>query len=178
MKNPQRNESIHSSALRRQHALVHVSVIMHTLPEYRGTYIYFFFFGGGGGYVLSGHGSQQQISVKTEGYLFSEGYLFAGIDGTLLATKIKTQRKFVKQYLCKLPVIFFLPRHSAQFLLEKEQLQYQCVESFTDILAGFTFEFKRRKFYTTTCHGDGWNPVSWFKKASKKINKGKRKKQV
>ena len=35
-------------------------------------------FGGGGGYVLSGHCNQQDISVKTEGYLFSEGYLFTG----------------------------------------------------------------------------------------------------
>ena len=32
-----------------------------------------------GGYVLSGHCSQQQISVKNERYLFSEGYLFTGV---------------------------------------------------------------------------------------------------
>ena len=38
------------------------------LPGYRGTYIW--------GYVLSGHCGRQQISVKNEGYLFSEGYLF------------------------------------------------------------------------------------------------------
>ena len=35
-----------------------------------------------GGYVLSGHCNQQQISVKTEGYLFSEGYLFTGFYGS------------------------------------------------------------------------------------------------
>ena len=34
-----------------------------------------------GGYVLSGHCSGQQISVKNEGYLFSEGYLFTGFYG-------------------------------------------------------------------------------------------------
>ena len=37
--------------------------------------------GGGGGYVLSGHCNRQQISVKTEGYLISEGYLFTGFYG-------------------------------------------------------------------------------------------------
>ena len=36
-----------------------------------------------GGYVLSGHCSRQQLSVKKiEGYLFSEGYLFTGVYGT------------------------------------------------------------------------------------------------
>ena len=35
-----------------------------------------------GGYVLLGHCNQQQISVKTEGYLFSEGYLFTGFYGS------------------------------------------------------------------------------------------------
>ena len=60
------------------HAVVHVSAVMHILPGYRGTYIG----GGGGGYVLSGHCSRQQISVKTEGYLFSEGYLFTGFYGS------------------------------------------------------------------------------------------------
>ena len=37
-----------------------------------------------GGYVLSGHCNQQQISVKTEGYLFSEGYLFTGFYGIIV----------------------------------------------------------------------------------------------
>ena len=32
-----------------------------------------------GYHVLSGHFSRQQISVKNEGYLFSEGYLFTGL---------------------------------------------------------------------------------------------------
>ena len=56
---------------RTQHAVVHVSAIMHILPGYRGTYIR----GGGGGYVLSGHCNRQQISVKTEGVLIFGGVL-------------------------------------------------------------------------------------------------------
>ena len=36
---------------------------------------------GGGGYVLSGHCSRQQISVKLKGYLFSKGYLFTEFYG-------------------------------------------------------------------------------------------------
>ena len=39
MKNTARKASIQSSAFRRQHAVVHVSAIMHILPGYRGTYI-------------------------------------------------------------------------------------------------------------------------------------------
>ena len=42
-----------------------------------------YLYSGGGGYLLSGHCNQQQISVKTEGYLFSEGYLFMGFYGSL-----------------------------------------------------------------------------------------------
>ena len=52
---------------------MHVSVSVDTVPRYRGTFIR--------GYVLSGHCSGQQISVKNEGYLFSEGYLFTGFYG-------------------------------------------------------------------------------------------------
>ena len=37
-----------------------------------------------GVYVLSGHCSQQQISVKNQGYLFSEGYLFTGFYGVFV----------------------------------------------------------------------------------------------
>ena len=40
---------------------------MNILPGYRGTYIW--------GYVLSGHCSRQQISVKTEGVLLFGGVL-------------------------------------------------------------------------------------------------------
>ena len=39
VKNPARKESVQSSAYRRQHTFLHVSVIMHILPGYRGTYI-------------------------------------------------------------------------------------------------------------------------------------------
>ena len=39
---------------------------------------------GGGGYVLSGHCNRQQISLKTEWYLFSEGYLFTEVYGIKL----------------------------------------------------------------------------------------------
>ena len=74
---------------RRQHAFVHVSAIMHSLPEYRSTYIR-----GGGGYVLSGHCSRQQISVKNEGYLFSEGFLFTGFYGSSFKL---SERKSVAQ---------------------------------------------------------------------------------
>ena len=38
MKNPARKESVQSCAFRTQHAVVHVSGIMHILPGYRGTY--------------------------------------------------------------------------------------------------------------------------------------------
>ena len=60
---------IKSSAFRRQHAVVHVSAIMHicTLSGYWGTCIW--------GYVLLGDCSRQQMSVENEGYLFSEGVL-------------------------------------------------------------------------------------------------------
>ena len=34
-----------------------------------------------GEYVLSGHCGRQQLSIKNEGYLFSEGYLFTGFYG-------------------------------------------------------------------------------------------------
>ena len=73
MKNPARKTSVQSSAFRRKHAVVHVSAIIHILSGYR---VLIF-----GRYVLSGHCSQQQISVKNEGYLFSEGYLFTRFYG-------------------------------------------------------------------------------------------------
>ena len=53
---------------------------LYTLPQDGGVLI-FGGGGGGGGYVLSGHCSRQQNSVKTEGYLISEGYLFTGFYG-------------------------------------------------------------------------------------------------
>ena len=56
---------------------MHVSAIVDILPGYRGTYI--------GGYVLSGHCSRQQMSVKNEGCLFSEGYIFTGVYGNFKA---------------------------------------------------------------------------------------------
>ena len=71
MKNPARKESVQFSAFRRQHAVVHVSAIMYILPGYRGTYIW--------GYVLSGHCSRQQFSVKTEGVLNFGGVLIYGV---------------------------------------------------------------------------------------------------
>ena len=71
--NPARKKSLQSCAFRKHCAVMHVSAIVDVLPGYRGT-----FFWGGGGHVLSGHCSRQQISVKNEGYLFSEGYLFTG----------------------------------------------------------------------------------------------------
>ena len=40
MKNPARKKSVQSGDFRRKHAVVHVSAIMHILPEYRGTYIW------------------------------------------------------------------------------------------------------------------------------------------
>ena len=51
VKNPARKESVQSSTFRTQHAVVHVSAIMHILPGYRGTY--------NRGYVLSGHCNRQ-----------------------------------------------------------------------------------------------------------------------
>ena len=69
--NPARKKSVQSSAFRRIHAVVHDSAIMHILPRYRGTYIW--------GYVLSGHCSRQQISVKTEGVLIFGGVLIYGV---------------------------------------------------------------------------------------------------
>ena len=35
-----------------------------------------------GGYVLLGHCRRKSISLKNEGYLFSEGYLFTGFYGS------------------------------------------------------------------------------------------------
>ena len=46
-----------------------------------------------GGYVLSGHCNQQQISVKTEGVLISEGYLFTGFYGIFLMVMIALRRE-------------------------------------------------------------------------------------
>ena len=71
MKNPARKESVQSSAFRRKHAVVHVSVIMHILPGYRVLKF--------GGYVLSGYCNRQQISVKTEGVLIFGGVLIYGV---------------------------------------------------------------------------------------------------
>ena len=62
-------------AFRRQHAVLHVSAIMHILPGLRGTYIWG---GGGGGYVFSGYCSRQQIAIKNEALIFG-GVLFYGI---------------------------------------------------------------------------------------------------
>ena len=61
-----------------------------------------------GGYVLSGHCNQQQISVKTEGYLLSEGYLFTGFYGIVnflpscyLYRKPETHKYSVERYAYK-----------------------------------------------------------------------------
>ena len=51
---------------------MHVSASVDIVPRHRGTYIRG---GGGGGYVLSGHCSGQQISVKNEGVLIFGGVL-------------------------------------------------------------------------------------------------------
>ena len=60
-----------------------------------------YLYSGGGGYELSGHCNQQQISVKTEGYLFSEGYLFTGFYGIASrAWKIV----FVSEKYCGAPI--------------------------------------------------------------------------
>ena len=55
---------------------MHVSAIVDILPGYRGTYIR--------GYALSGIAVDSKFSIKNEGYLFSEGYLFTGFYGICL----------------------------------------------------------------------------------------------
>ena len=72
--NPARKKSAQSSAFRRQHAVVHVSAIMHILRGYMATYNYQYIEGGGGG-VLSGHCCRQQVSVKKWRVLIFGGVL-------------------------------------------------------------------------------------------------------
>ena len=54
---------------------MHVSASVDIVPRHRGTNIR----GGGGGYVLPGHCSGQQISVKNEGVLIFGGVLIYGV---------------------------------------------------------------------------------------------------
>ena len=73
---------------RTQHAVVHVSAIMHILPGYtgyRGTYIRG---GGGGGMYFRGIATRQQISVKTEGVLIFGGVLIYGVLRYLLTSTL------------------------------------------------------------------------------------------
>ena len=77
MKDPARKKSVQSGDFRRKHAVVHISVIMHILPGYSGTYIW----GGGGGMYFRGIAADSKFQEKMKGYLFSEGYLFTGFYG-------------------------------------------------------------------------------------------------
>ena len=72
---PSKKKSVRSSPYRRLHAVAYVSAYLHVPHVKHGTRFYIFFFLGGGLYLWGIAARQQQISVKNEGYLISEGYL-------------------------------------------------------------------------------------------------------
>ena len=90
MKNPARKESLQHSAFRRQHAVVHVSAIMHILPGYRGTFIR----GGGGGGCIFGALQLTSYFSKKGRVLIFGGVLIYGVLWYLAYLLSRPERAF------------------------------------------------------------------------------------